>query len=95
MSKKIYVGNLSYDTTSDDLRRAFSEHGSVTSAEVMVDRQTGRSRGFGFVEMSDGGVDAIKSLDLTELQGRKITVNEARPREERGGNRGSYGRRSY
>jgi RNA recognition motif-containing protein len=92
MSKKLYVGNLPFETTSDDLRRAFSQHGAVTSAEVVADRETGRSRGFGFVEMSDGAAEAIKFLDLTELQGRKITVNEARPREDRGGNRG---RRSY
>jgi cold-inducible RNA-binding protein len=96
MSKKIYVGNLSYETTSDDLRRAFSEHGAVTSAEVVTDRDTGRSRGFGFVEMSSGGPEAIQSLDLTELQGRNITVNEARPRENRGGVRsGGFGRRGY
>lgn len=96
MSKKLYVGNLSLETTSEDLRQAFSQHGSVTSAEVMVDRQTGRSRGFGFVEMAAGAEEAIKSLDLTELQGRNITVNEARPREDRGGSRrGSYGRRNY
>ena len=96
MSKKLYVGNLSYETTSDDLLKAFSEHGNVTSAEVVVDRETGRSRGFGFVEMSDGAAEAIKALDLTELQGRNITVNEARPREDRrggGGKRG--GRRSW
>ena len=102
MSKKLYVGNLSYDTTSDDLRDAFAQFGSVTSAEVMVDRDTGRSRGFGFVEMADGAAEAIKGLDLTELQGRKITVSEARPREERrggggggggGGRGGSRGRR--
>ncbi len=95
MSKKLYVGNLSYETTSDDLRDAFSVYGPVTSAEVIVDRDTGRSRGFGFVEMAEGGAEAIKALDLTELQGRNITVNEARPREERGGKRGSYGRRRY
>jgi cold-inducible RNA-binding protein len=96
MSKNLYVGNLSFETTSDDLRRAFSQHGAVTSAEVVSDRETGRSRGFGFVEMSDGAAEAIKLLDLTELQGRKITVNEARPREDRGGNRGrGNGRRSY
>jgi RNA recognition motif-containing protein len=95
MSKKLYVGNLSFETTSDDLRRAFSEHGAVLSAEVISDRETGRSRGFGFVEMSDGAAQAIKSLDLTELQGRKITVNEARPREDRGHRGRSSGRRSY
>jgi RNA recognition motif-containing protein len=95
VSKKLYVGNLSYETTSDDLMKAFSEHGKVSSAEVVVDRETGRSRGFGFVEMSDGAAEAIKALDLTELQGRNITVNEARPREDRrgGGKRG--GRRAW
>jgi RNA recognition motif-containing protein len=92
MSKKLYVGNLSYDTTSDDLRDAFSQFGSVTSAEVMMDRDTGRSRGFGFVEMADGAAEAIKGLDLTELQGRKITVSEARPREDRRGGGGGGGR---
>jgi RNA recognition motif-containing protein len=91
MSKKLYVGNLSYDTTSDDLREAFAQFGSVTSAEVMVDRDTGRSRGFGFVEMADGAPEAIKGLDLTELQGRKITVSEARPREDRRGGGGGGG----
>ena len=104
MSTKLYVGNLSYDTTSDDLRDAFAQFGSVTSAEVMMDRDTGRSRGFGFVEMADGAAEAIKGLDLTELQGRKITVSEARPREDRrggggggggGGRGGSRGRRNY
>ncbi len=98
MSKKLYVGNLSYETTSDDLRDAFAQYGPVTSAEVVMDRDTGRSRGFGFVEMADGAAEAIKALDLTELQGRNITVNEARPREDRGGGKrggGSYGRRRY
>jgi RNA recognition motif-containing protein len=95
MSKKLYVGNLSFETTSDDLRRSFSQHGAVTSAEVVTDRETGRSRGFGFVEMSEGAAEAIRSLDLTELQGRKITVNEARPREDRGHRSRGNGRRSY
>lgn len=95
MSKNLYVGNLSYDTTSDDLRDAFSEHGTVQSAQVIIDRDTGKPRGFGFVEMSDGAEAAIKALDGTQLQGRTITVNEARPRQERsgggGGGRGGYG----
>jgi cold-inducible RNA-binding protein len=89
MSKKLYVGNLSFDTSSNDLREAFEQHGTVKSADVVADRDTGRSRGFGFVEMSNGAEEAIKALDLSELQGRKITVNEARPREER--RTGSYG----
>ena len=84
MSKNLYVGNLSFDTTSDDLRDAFAAHGTVRSAQVIMDRDTGRPRGFGFVEMSDGAEAAIKALDGTQLQGRTINVNEARPREDRG-----------
>jgi RNA recognition motif-containing protein len=94
MSKNLYVGNLSYDTTADDLRQAFEQFGTVTSASVIADRETGRSRGFGFVEMSDGGDEAITGLDGQELQGRRLTVNEAKPRTERsggGGGRGGYG----
>jgi RNA recognition motif-containing protein len=95
MSKNLYVGNLSFDTTSDDLRDAFAQYGTVTSAQVVSDRETGRSRGFGFVEMASGAPEAIKALDGSELQGRTITVNEARPREERrgGGGGGGGGRR--
>ena len=84
MSKNIFVGNLSYQTTSDDLREAFSAHGDVTRAQVATDRDTGRSRGFGFVEMSAGGDEAIAALNGTELGGRSLTVNEAKPREDRG-----------
>lgn len=91
MSKNIYVGNLSYDTTSEGLRQAFEPYGEVTSASVITDRETGRSRGFGFVEMSDGGDAAIEALNGQELQGRRLTVNEARPRRERTG--GGAGRR--
>jgi RNA recognition motif-containing protein len=90
MSKNLYVGNLSFDTTSDDLRDTFAQHGTVKSAQVVMDRDTGRPRGFGFVEMTDGAEAAIKALDGTQLQGRTITVNEARPREDRGG-RGGFG----
>jgi RNA recognition motif-containing protein len=90
MSKKLYVGNLSFNTTSDDLREAFSPHGNVASATVVTDRETGRARGFGFVEMSDGGDAAIQALHGTELQGRALTVNEARPRPERSGRRERY-----
>jgi RNA recognition motif-containing protein len=99
MSKNLYVGNLSFDTTSDDLRDAFAQYGSVTSAQVVSDRETGRSRGFGFVEMASGGPEAIKALDGSELQGRTITVNEAKPREDRrgggGGGRGGRGGGGY
>ena len=105
MSKNLYVGNLSYQTTSDDLREMFSQYGTVTSAQVVMDRETGRSRGFGFVEMSDGGDAAIDALNGNDVQGRTLTVNEARPREERrgggggghrgGGGGGGYGRGRY
>ena len=94
MSKNLYVGNLSYNCTADDLRELFSQHGNVSSAQVVSDRETGRSRGFGFVEMSDGGEAAIGALNGAEFQGRTLTVNEARPRESGGGGgggRGGYG----
>jgi RNA recognition motif-containing protein len=100
MSKKLYVGNLPYSTTDDELRELFGQFGSVTSVQVMIDRETNRSRGFGFVEMAEGADQAITNLNGNEYQGRTLTVNEARPREERprgGGGRpgggGGYGRR--
>lgn len=95
MSKKLYVGNLPFNTTADDLRDVFGQHGTVTSAEVVADRDTGRSRGFAFVEMANGAEQAIASLNGTQLNGRTLTVNEARPREERPrrDNRGGSGRR--
>jgi RNA recognition motif-containing protein len=98
MSKKLYVGNLPFSTTPDDLRQAFGQYGSVTSAEVVMDRETGRSRGFGFVEMSEGAQDAIDRLNGAQMQGRTLTVNEAKPREDRprvGGDQrqGSFKRR--
>ena len=88
MSKNLYVGNLSYNCTADDLRELFSQHGNVASAQVVSDRETGRSRGFGFVEMSDGGETAVGALNGAEFQGRTLTVNEARPRESGGGGGG-------
>jgi len=95
MSKNLYVGNLSFSTTADDLIEAFSQYGNVTRAQVISDRETGRSRGFGFVEMAEGGDEAINNLNGAMFQGRSLTVNEARPREERprtgGGDRGSRG----
>ena len=94
MSKNLYVGNLSFNTTADDLRDLFSQHGSVTSTQVISDRETGRSRGFGFVEMADGAEAAVNAVNGAEFQGRALTVNEAKPREERGGGgggRGGYG----
>jgi RNA recognition motif-containing protein len=92
MSKKLYVGNLTFQTTSDDLRQMFEEFGTVTSAQVVMDRDTGRSRGFGFVEMDGGGDEAIRALNGRDVGGRALTVNEAKPREERrGGGGGGYG----
>ena len=95
MSTKIYVGNLPFSTTSQDLESIFGEFGTVESANLIEDRETGRSRGFGFVEMSnkEEGDAAIASLNGKELDGRALTVNEAKPREDRGGSggRGGYG----
>ncbi len=92
--KKIYVGNLSYDATEDDLRGAFGQYGEVSSVAVITDRETGRPRGFAFIEMSDdkAATDAIQGLNLAEIAGRAINVNEARPKTEGGaGGRGGYG----
>jgi len=95
MSKNIYVGNLTFQTTADDLRELFAQYGTVTSAQVVSDRDTGRSRGFGFVEMADGGDEAIAALNGTQHGGRNLTVNEAKPREERPRSGGSGGRGGY
>ena len=98
MSKNIYVGNLPFSATADDLREAFGAFGTVTRAQVVSDRDTGRSRGFGFVEMADGGDEAITRLNGSQFQGRTLTVNEAKPREDRprsgggGGGGGGGGR---
>ncbi|NJB67168.1 RNA recognition motif-containing protein [Desulfobaculum xiamenense] len=84
MSKNIYVGNLTWGATDADLRSLFSQYGEVTSARVIEDRETGRSRGFGFVEMEDNGaLQAIQELNGTKFQGRDLKVNEAQPRESR------------
>ena len=83
MSKNIYVGNLSFDSTESSVRQAFEEYGTVDEVKLITDRDTGRSRGFGFVVMSSGGDEAIQALDGTMLDGRNLKVNEARPREER------------
>jgi RNA recognition motif-containing protein len=97
MSKKLYVGNLSYSTNEDELRRMFAEVGVVTSVNVITDRETGRSKGFGFVEMEsdDAAQQAIERYNNTEIGGRRIAVNEARPPAERpfggGGARGGRG----
>ncbi|MHB8972963.1 MAG: RNA recognition motif domain-containing protein [Pirellulaceae bacterium] len=83
MSKNLYVGNLSFSVTSETLRTAFEEFGEVKSASVVTDRETGRSRGFGFVEMDNGAEAAINGLNGKDLDGRELTVNEARPRTDR------------
>jgi RNA recognition motif-containing protein len=90
MSMKLYVGNLSFQTSSDDLQQLFAQAGTVESASVVEDRETGRSRGFGFVEMSSSeeGQAAIQQFNGKEFNGRNLTVNEARPRENRGGGGG-------
>ena len=100
MSTKLYVGNLAFQTTSEDLQQLFAQAGTVTSAIIVEDRDTGRSRGFAFVEMStqDEANSAIEQFNGKELAGRGLKVNEAKPRENRGGggrgfggNRGGYG----
>jgi RNA recognition motif-containing protein len=93
MGNKLYVGNLSYEVQDRDLQQLFSEYGTVTSAKVVTDRDTGRSKGFGFVEMStDAEAEAaISALNGSEVQGRALTVNEARPKESSGGERRSGG----
>ncbi|BEQ15246.1 RNA recognition motif domain-containing protein [Desulfoferula mesophila] len=84
MAKNIYVGNLSYNSNEDTLRSAFEQYGNVLSARVITDRETGRSRGFGFVEMEDDAADqAIAGMNGADLDGRQLKVNEARPREPR------------
>jgi RNA recognition motif-containing protein len=92
VAKKLYVGNLTYDTTEDNLVELFSEYGEVLSAQIIIDRETNRSKGFGFVEMSQGADEAANALNGQDFRGRNLTVNEARPREDRGGGgRGGYG----
>jgi RNA recognition motif-containing protein len=90
MSVKLYVGNLAFTTTEQDLQDQFSQYGQVNSASLITDRETGRSRGFGFVELDskESAQTAIEGLNGKELDGRALTVNEAKPREDRGGSRG-------
>ena len=78
----IYVGNISWGLEDQDLENVFAEHGTVTSAKIIKDRATGRTRGFGFVEMSDGGEAAIEALNGTEVDGRELVVNESRPKDK-------------
>ena len=97
MGKNLYVGNLSYDVTDEVLRQLFAPHGTVGRAQVIMDRDTNRSKGFGFVEMdTDAEAQAaITALNGKDNNGRALTVNEAKPREERGGSRGGGGRGGY
>ena len=96
MGKRLYVGNLSYGTTDESLRQLFEGHGQVTSAQIIMDRDTGRSKGFGFVEMATDqeAQAAITALNGQQIDGRALTVNEARPKTEAGGGRG-FDRRRY
>ena len=94
MEKRLYVGNLPFDTSEDDLHQLFSAHGQIVSAKLITDMETGRSRGFGFVEMSteEEAKAAIEKMNKAKVGDRELTVNEARPRPERsGGSRGGYG----
>lgn len=97
MGKKLYVGNLAYDVNDADLTQLFSQHGTVSSANVIMDRATGRSKGFGFVEMSSDkeAQAAIDALNGRDFSGRALTVNEAKPRPEGGGGGGRGGRGGY
>lgn len=93
MAKKIYVGNLPFSASDDEIRTLFGAHGDVQSVNLITDRETGRPRGFGFVEMDESGADAaISALDGQDMDGRSLKVNEARPRREGGGggNRGGW-----
>jgi len=92
VATKLYVGNLAYGMTDGDVQNLFTPHGTVRSAQVIMDRDTGRSKGFGFVEMDspEEAKAAIQALNGKDINGRALTVNEARPREDRGGSRGSY-----
>jgi RNA recognition motif-containing protein len=91
LSKKLYVGNLPFDTTADELREMFSPHGRVVSATIVTDRETGRSRGFAFIEMAEGADEAIRALNAAQFGGRSLTVSEARPREDRPRSGGGLG----
>jgi cold-inducible RNA-binding protein len=97
MNNKLFVGNLSFNTTENDLNDAFAAHGTVSETNLLMDRTTNRPRGFGFVTMStdDEAQKAISALNGTEIDGRAITVSVARPREERAGGSGGGGRREY
>lgn len=83
MSKRVYVGNLPFSATEDEVRGMFSEYGEVAEVDLITDRETGRPRGFGFVEMNSGADEAIEALNQTDMGGRTLNINEARPRRER------------
>jgi RNA recognition motif-containing protein len=97
MAKNIYVGNMSYDTTQDRLRELFEAYGEVTSVNIITDRETGRPRGFAFVEMAtdEAAAEAISALDGQNVDGRELKVNEARPRKPRSGGGGGRDRRRW
>lgn len=93
MAKKLYIGGVSYSTTQQGLQDAFAAHGKVVSAQIIMDRETGRSRGFGFVEMEDADAEtAIQAMNGVELDGRRLTVNEAKPMAPRAPRSGGYNR---
>lgn len=97
MTKKLFVGNLTYDATADELREMFTPYGRVLSATIASDRETGQARGFGFVELAEGAEEAIQALNQAQFAGRRLTVNEAKPREDgprADSNRGGYSRKS-
>ncbi len=97
MNNKLFVGNLSFDITENDLQDTFASHGTVLEANLMMDRMSGRPRGFGFVTMStpEEAQKAINALNGADVKGRSLTVNLARPREERGGGQRSFDRKRY
>jgi RNA recognition motif-containing protein len=97
VAKKLYVGGLAYSVTDATLEALFAQHGAVKSAQVIMDRDTGRSKGFGFVEMGNDqeALNAIRELNGKQHEGRSLTVNEAKPRVDRGGSRGGSGGRRY
>ena len=95
MSKKIYIGNLPFSATEEEIQELFAQYGTISSVKLITDRDTGRPRGFGFVEMDEGADEAISALNDKEFGGRNLKVNEAKPREGGGGGGGGRGRRSW
>ena len=95
MSKRIYVGNLPFSATDHEVRELFGEHGTVNEVHLVTDRDSGRPRGFGFVEMADGADEAIQAIHGKDMDGRSLNVNEARPRQDRGGGGGGRGQHGW